>query len=286
MNNIMKVGFMLVMSVMLISAININPQTVSAATKEELRDKIQNEISDKIEVECYDDFDGDGTKELFAVTGPGKDCENNQIWFANDSYVKCVYDNERAVYRETVKVCKVSARQKLFICETGGYGSGSSSECFYVSSGSVIGVEKCGEGLKQISGKKFYITPSAFDMNSNGEGHTWKTYYIKWTGREFKEYKVKQISLGKLKKYKNANKYINQARKLGYNVGDIYKRSNGIINVNLHKYDSRYDLVHNENITLRIKGKKVALVVDNKKGKNIIQKSSQAGSYQAYGLLW
>lgn len=73
---------------------------------------------------------------------------------------------------------------------------------------------------------------------------------------------------------------------LGYNVGDIYKRSNGIINVNLHKYDSMDDLVYNENITLRIKGKKVVLVVDNKKGKDIIQKSSQAGSYQAYGLLW
>lgn len=275
---------MLVLSIILVSAVKLNPQRASAATKEELKDKIKNQATDNILAEYYDDYDGDGMKELFAVTG--KEYENNQIWFANDSYVKCVYDNERAVYLETVKVCKVSARQKLFICETGGYGSGSSSECFYVSSGSVIGVEKCGEGLKQISGKKFYITPSAFDMNSNGEGHTWKTYYIKWTGREFKEYKVKQISLGKLKKYKNANKYINQARKLGYNVGDIYKRSNGIINVNLHKYDSMDDLVYNENITLRIKGKKVVLVVDNKKGKDIIQKSSQAGSYQAYGLLW
>ncbi len=284
MNKILKLVFILALGIILTFVVRLNPQRALAATKEELRDKIKNQISDNILAEYYDDYDNDGTKELFAVTG--LEYEENQIWFANDSYVKCVYDEEKSVYQEKVKVCKVSARQKLFVCETGWYGSGSSSECFYISSGNVIRVEKCGEGLKQISGKKFYITPSAFDMNSNEEGHTWKTYYIKWTGKEFKEYKVRQISLGKLKKYKNANKYINQARKLGYNVGDIYKRSNGIINVNLHKYASSDELVYNENITFRIKGKKVVLVVDNKKGKDIIQKSSQGGSYQAYGLLW
>ena len=166
--------------------------------------------------------------------------------------------------------------------ETGAYGSGSVSVCYYVKNGKVVRVKKAGEQLTQRSGKEFVVYQTAFDYNSDGTGHTWKAYYLKWNGKKFVEYKGKKISLSKLKKYKGATKYIKQIKKLKYKIGKIYYRSNGIINMNLSIKSG--GCTQYENITLKVTGKSVKLQVNDKTGKNIVDKSSYGGRYQAKGF--
>lgn len=223
-------------------------------------------------------------KEIFAVTGQEENL--NEIWYASDTQVKRIYHDELCVYPWSPGVCKVSSRQKLIVFETGGYGSGSMSVCYYVSDGKPVRVKRAGEQLTHISGKEFVVHQTAFDQCKGSDGitcgHTYKAYYLRWNGKKFIEYKGKKITLDKLKKYKGADKYINQVKKLGYKIGAIYYRSNGIINVNLSIKDD--GLMKYENITFKIKGKSVKLRVICKTGKNIVEKSSYSGSYRVKGF--
>ena len=265
-------------------ALNATTSTTETSTKENLKRKIEEKASDKISKEYYDDFDGDGVKELFAVTGPEEDV--NEIWYANNTQVKRVYHDGLSVYPWSPKICKVSSRQKLVVFETGGYGSGSVSVCYYVSNGNPVRVKKAGELLTHTSGKEFVVHQTAFDMCKDSDGvtcgHTYKAYYLRWNGKKFIEYKGKKITLSELKKYKGANKYINQVKKIGYKIGSIYYRSNGIINVNLSKKSD--GLMNYENITFKLKEKSVYLQVCCKTGKNIVEKSSYSGIYRAKGF--
>lgn len=147
-------------------------------------------------------------------------------------------------------------------------------------------MKKAGEGLGQIKGKDFVIHPSAFDLvvDSTGvsTGHTWKAYYLKWNGKKFVEYVGKKMSLGALKKYKGTNVYLKKVNNLGYKIGEIYYRKNGIINVNLSK--AMQDGIEQQNIIFKVKGNKVSLQVNDKEGKNIVEKSSYGGKYNAKGF--
>lgn len=255
-----------------------------ASAKDNLLSKIQSQTSNVITKEYYADFDGDGRKELFAITGPKEG--PNQIWYAGSGQVKCLMDDGYAVYDiPKEKVCKVSRKQKLFIAECGAFGSGSLSKCYYVKAGKAYEVKRAGEGLTHISGKNFAVHMSAFDAMSTGgtmAGHTYKAYYLKWTGKAFKEYKAKKITVSKLKKYKGSGNVLKQIKKLGYKVKSVYYRSNGLIHINVVKNDGS-DKIYN-NVTLKVKSKKVFLVSHTKKGHDILGKSGYGGIYKSSGF--
>lgn len=262
----------------------------ASVTKASLMQQIQAETREEISRTYYTDFDGDGQKELFAITGDEKD--SNQIWFASARQTKCLYKGDFSVYPHsdgTYKgsngICKVSKKQKILVLELGGWGSGSISACYYVKSGKVHQVKYTGEGLTQLAGKEFFIAPSAFDWDCTEglwTGHTWKHYYLKWTGTKFREYKGKKISLKTLKKYRGSRRYLKQIQNLGYQVDSIYKRENGIININIHVKTKSGKVC--ENVNLRKKGNKIKLIVYNPKGKDIVAKSSFGGIYKSKGL--
>lgn len=280
MRRIRRVIIILLTLILCVLKITEGISTEVYAKEEVLRNKIQEKTSDKISAEYYDDYDGDGKKELFAVTG-SKD-GHNEIWYASNVQVKRIYNDDLVVYKWASQICKVSKKQKLILFEIGAFGSSSISLCYYVKNGKVIEVKKAGEGLTQRSGKEFMVHPSAFDYSSDGTGHTWKAYYLKWNGKKFVEYKGKKITLSKLKKYKGAKKYIRQLKKLEYKIGSIYYRKNGIINVNLSIKSG--EMLQYENVTFIVRKKKVTLKVINKKGKNIVEKSSYGGRYRAKGF--
>lgn len=260
-------------------------QTMAASKKADsksvLLNKVKKKTNQKITKVLYADYDGNGKKELFAVCGKMSDFNvRNQIWFASTKQVKHINTSNMSVY--SAKRAKVSKKQNLFVAEYGGGGSGSSSVWYYVKSGKLKGNNVKFSGLTQIKGKNFKITEHAFDnceYDGISTGHTYRRYYIKWTGKKFKEYVGKKISQKTLKKYSKGSSYLKQAKSLGYTIDKIYKRGNGIININIHKSDSysRY----NENINLKIKKKSVSLIVINKNGSNIVEKSSYGGIYKA-----
>jgi hypothetical protein len=250
---------------------------VSAATKSELKKNVAALTNETIKEVYYTDYDSDGSKEAFVITEKSE--ESQTLWFSSEKETKTLVSFWINVCKGQ-GICKVSAKQKLFIAEGSGGGSGSWSYCYYVKQGRVCKVNKSGEGLTQTSGKDFTIYPSYFDKIRQGGGHTYKAYYLHWTGTKFEQYAGKQISQNMVKKYAGGANYLKKIRKAGYKIGKIFYRENGIININVSENQTGYD-----NVTLKVKGKKVKLVVIYKKGKDIVQKSSYGGIYKSKGRV-
>ncbi len=261
----------------------LQPNEAQATTgKQALLDKIKKESAETILKSYYDDFDGDGVKEIFAITQT--DEGYHHIWYAGNKEIKQVKgDDIRCDYDSSYKsIVKVSENQKIFIMEFFFGANGSSSECYYVSSGKVQNVAQDLQGLIQLSGKEFAIHTSSFDNNDNGAGHTWKRYYLKWNGKKFVEYKGTKISIKKFESYKNGRSVIKKIKNEGYTIGKIYERSNGIININVSSGDVSSGIDY-ENVTLKLKDGKVT-VVDNDNGPykssdGIVKRSSYGGIY-------
>lgn len=272
----------MLMSVAVLGAF-VSVQPVRAFTKSELVSMVSNETKDRIKKAYYDDYDGDGEKEAFIITEHSEDLQT--IWFASSKQVKKI----SSAWISTGKgrgICKVNNKQKLFIAEGSAAGSGSWSYCCYVENGLVKMVKKAGEGLIHKAGKDFIIYPSEFDsMYSDGifVGHTYKAYYLYWTGNSFKQYKAKKISMGSFKKYSGGAGILKKIKKSGYKVKNIYRRSNGIININVYTKSS--GAIMYDNVNLKVTGKKVKLLISYKKGKNIIEKSGYGGIYKSAGRI-
>ena len=261
---------------------------VSAATsKSSLESRIKNKSGQDILYSYYSDYDMDGKKELFAITGSEAFMS---VWFASSKQTVSLGEIGFAYTTAAKEVIrKVSKKQKLFITETGYGGSGSHSLCCYVKSGKVHKVNHRNlEGLRQQKGKKFYIHPSAFD-NSKADGgvmigHTYKRYYVRWTGSKFVEYKGTNITKKALKKYKGGSAVLKKIKKAGYKTHKIIKRKNGIININVSKAESSGWTTYN-NVTLKLKNKKVTVVKSglNAYGTDIVSKSGYGGIYKKSG---
>lgn len=251
-----------------------------------LVEKVRNRTSDSIVQVYASDYDDDGESEAFIITKKTKEVQS--LWFSGRQEVKRIA-TATIWTLESTGICPVDARQKLFVAEGSYGGSGSWSYCCYVKNGKPILVKRAGEGLKQISGRDFAIFPSAFDSMYDGQehyylGHTCKEYYLKWTGTKFVEYEGKELSIGKLKQYRGAGRYLRQVDRLGYQIGKIYLRQNGIINVNVSKRDADTKDIDYDNFTLQVKGRGVTLKIKDKKGSNILQRSGYGGIYRAKGF--
>ncbi|MBR1742123.1 MAG: hypothetical protein IJ733_09715 [Lachnospiraceae bacterium] len=256
--------------------------TSHASVKNTLEKQVAKKTKEKIVNTYLADYDGDGTEEAFLVTKKNSDTQT--LWFSGKKQIKKLTVSNFTLKKG--KICKVSKKQKLFVIEGWGGGSCSWSYCLYVKAGKCRQVRRSGEGLTHISGKDFIVYPSAFDAVKTGgmrAGHTWKPYYIRWTGKKFLNYTGKVISQKTLKKYRDAGTYLVQIKKAGYRIGKIYSRGNGIININLYKKEKFS--VNYENVTLRRKVNKVVLVTHKKEG-DIVEKSSYGGTYFPDAFLW
>ena len=254
-------------------------------TEEQVVNKLKEATSDNILSMFCDDFDADGSKEMFAVIGEES---NNSVWFSNGENAINLGTERGFVYIGSEKVCKLNDGKKLFIVESGAGGSGTASNCWYVKSGNAIKVDKAGERLVQLSGNDFAVHPSAFDLNTNlfdtsdKAGHTWKRYYIKWVGDRFEEYAGVQISTNTLLDYTGAADIIQMARDEGYSISSVIYRENNIINVNLYIVDGQ--MCQNQNLTLQIEGDQVIPVKVNDFGDDSILTYSYGGIYMDRGF--
>lgn len=266
-------------------AVCMPQKDVEAASKLELEYKVEARATGYIKDVYYTDYDYDGNKEAFIVTEESSDQQT--LWFASDKEVKQLITDTMLYVSKKQGICKVSDNQKLFVIEKSGGGSGSWSNCLYVKNSKAYAVKKSGEKLVHISGKDFKIHPSEYDLFFDGEistGHTWKAYYLKWTGSKFEQYIGKEISQAKLKTYKNGSNYLQKITEVGYSIGKIYYRKNGIININVYMKDG-YSVSY-DNVTLKVNGNQVKLVIQDKSGNNIVAKSGYGGVYKKKGRLF
>lgn len=260
-------------------------KTLAADSKSVLLKKIKKKTDLSIARTFYADFDGDGKKEMFAVTEGW-----NHVWFASTSQVKCCLENTY-LWADSARIVTVSSKQKLFIAENYLGGPLTWSQWFYVKNGKVKGNNISVWNLQQIKGKDFAFYPRVYDGYTRaGEQYgtipTSKRYYLHWTGSTFEEYKGSLITKKELKKYVNGSSVLQEIQYLGYTVDDIYKRTNGIININIHPTGSYGENIEirRENVNLKNVDNKVEVIVINPDGEDIVEQSSYGGVYMAYFL--
>lgn len=196
----------------------------------------------------YGDYDGDGTREAFALVSDGvwdEDGVEGEIWFVNPDGCTRLHDMD-----SYLGVGRIGVGPCLYTAEIWYGGSGSTSAVWGVDGSA--GAVALGDGFEGIEGgdipNEFHMYPSAFDLCPDGTGHTWKRYYFFLDGLELKEYGGRQITRQSLEEYDGAAEILEDAEAEGWQIGEIYYRANGVINVNLH------DEWSNDNLTLRVDG--------------------------------
>lgn len=260
-----------------------------------LAEKIQECSGGPLLKKCFADFDGDGTGEMFAVTGVAGEAVTegtSRIWYAGPEGVTCLMDDSEgytALWQDEECIHTVNSSQKLFVVTCGTGGSTLFSKCYYVRSGKAYEVDT-GAYLEQLDGEDFVIYPDAYDhlyMDDSWSGHTRKAYYLKWTGNGFEEYTAKEISMDELKKYDSSESILSRIKESDYEVTSIYLRSNGIININAAQdFDSGRNY---ENVTLKIEDGGVYVVSTDVTGskldaRDILEVSSYGGIYKESGF--
>lgn len=262
---------------------------VGQDTREALESSIKAQTDDPLRSTYYADYDGDGSFELFAVTGEEPAGGTNQIWFASAQEVTCLIDHDQgyaAFNEEDEGICEVGSGQKLFVADCGTMGSTYFSKCYYVQSGKAYEADTGEHILEQTKGDDFKVYVDAYDrMYLDGalSGHTRKPYYAKWTGTGFKEYKAKRITIEQLAEYDGAWDVLSQLDQLYYVVAGIYQRKNGLIQINAVNIADD-DSALFENVTLAVEGSSVS-VVDAGDAEGLLEKSSYGGIYQESGIF-
>ena len=191
----------------------------------------------------YGDYDGDGSCEAFAFIGEERsDGMIGDIWFVSPAVTTSVQTGKSYLAMEK----QGEAASMLFFAEEWYGGSGSVAHMWVVEDGRPVKINvDINGGLSYGGNNEFHAYPSAFDLSTDGTGHTWKRYYYYLDGKTFREYGGIYINESDLLKFDGAQEILQRATGEGYSVRNIIYRGNGIININLVKGST------NANMTLR-----------------------------------
>ena len=209
---------------------------------EELREKIKAYADEPIVNFIYDDFDGNGTYEALVVCGMERDLEcKGEIYFVSDEGIREIPKNTR--YDYTNGCCKVFDLDgaKIICIEYRETYSSALAYYYQVKDNVITELEGSGfgNGLLSDADGRAYIVDSCYDYMKGGGGHTWNAYYVYWDDG-MKEYGGTEISVEEFLAYEGADAIIAKIKGDGYYLGTIYRRANGIININCG--DDEYNL--------------------------------------------
>ncbi|WP_248403593.1 hypothetical protein [Butyrivibrio fibrisolvens] len=197
------------------------------------------------------DYDGDGSAEGFVYVGEDADeyseCYGT-VYYVDDDECDVVKNGyfSGADVRDIFK--EYTVEDRVFICLEESYTTSVNSLIYYIEDGTYK--ESCISGLgyfyenTDIDGyciiynvyDYFYDYEAGHESEGVFTGHTYKDYYFYYDQKsgDFKEYVGTLISEKDLAKACGFD-LAAQIKSEGYEIGDIYKRDNGIINVNYSK---------------------------------------------------
>ena len=197
------------------------------------------------------DYDGDGSAEGFVYVGENADeyseCYGT-VYYVDDDECDVVKNGYFSGADANDIFKEYTVEDRVFICLEESYTTSVNSLIYYIEDGTYK--ESCISGLgyfyenTDIDG--YCITYNVYDYFYDYEaghesegvftGHTYKDYYFYYDQKsgDFKEYVGTLISEKDLAKACGFD-LAAQIKSEGYEIGDIYKRDNGIINVNYSK---------------------------------------------------
>ena len=198
------------------------------------------------------DYDGDGSLEAFVFIGSETDemwstCSGT-VWFVDDDSCESVQENESFFVYGNKVIDMVNVDGHIFAHTRVAYATSTVSYLYYVKDGNCRESEISGLGsfFKPDYADGYSISVSAYDYcldydegkESEGmyTGHTWKHYYFYYDeeAEDFKEYVGTPITESELASECGFD-LVGDIRKEGYQIDDIFKRDNGVINVNYSK---------------------------------------------------
>ncbi|MDC7295426.1 hypothetical protein NXH67_18110 [Butyrivibrio sp. DSM 10294] len=271
------------------ASIDISEEAAATATTDQVQvenptesddeyyNKLKAEVTDSIEYYICDDFDGDGSKEAFAIVGTryedyGEVDVDGAVYYVDDDEVTNISEdintawgdleliinepNEEYVIRTGVN--EVSKDHPMFFAPS--YRAAATAVnnlVFGVKDGKAyrLGISEMG-ACAGLSDGTAIVTLDCYDGCSDGTGHTWKPYYYFYNkdSGEFEEYEGREITEEELLGYEGTEKVVEAIKADGNTIAGIILRDNGIINVNF--YDGNLEdsdsLSFNHNATFRI----------------------------------
>jgi hypothetical protein len=236
------------------------PVTEEAETATESKDEMIKELTDKVAAAAkvsseevkyglVEDFDKDGSFEGFFFTGGSPDEEffnacDGTVWFASDREAKELYSG--SIYTEKDEMFRImDCMDRKFILFDEAYTTSLVSFVYYVD-GSVAKesvISRIGDIDKKADPENLILTLSAYDSSLSYEegddpglgwsGHTWKPYYYFYDegSGDFREYGGTKISEAELADIVGFD-LVKEISDAGFKTDDIFRRKNGIINVN------------------------------------------------------
>lgn len=214
------------------------------------------------DVRCcaLDDYDGNGTYEGFIFVGSEPDdefgwCEGTVYYVSPGGcdmvYTGTVADQEGNVFK------LIDATDRTFILFDEAYVTALVTYVYYVENGKLeeSNISRFGDINSDTDLKNIKMTFSTYDGFCNyaeGEeasaewtGHTWKPYYFYYDSekKDFMEYGATEISAEELKDIVGFD-LAAEIEGEGYQVDNILRRNNGIVNVNYSVSKVLEDGVH------------------------------------------
>ncbi|MCR5770374.1 MAG: hypothetical protein K6G87_03965 [Butyrivibrio sp.] len=271
-------------------------------SEDELVEKAVKEAgADKEEARAYitDDFNDDGFLEAFVYIGEEPDEFGEafgNIWYVDKESCEVVVENAYIAANKVEEIINSFTMEdgKIFVSITESYTTECASYLFYVDENGAERSVIFGRGAfsKPDYVDGYALTVSMYDGEIDYEkgneddkgmciGHTWKNYYFYYdeeTG-DFKEYvgtSITKEELAKICGYDVAA----EIEAEGFEVGDIYKRDNGIININYSETteDDTTIYVSYHNATYNTNTKEFVDIYGS--GENTWQASDFGGSYE------
>ncbi len=182
----------------------------------------------------FDDFDGDGTDELFAVYGKDR---FGTLWYANANEAWNIYP----AHEEWGEFRTAEVGGDTLILTERLYATGNVTYCFRVENGSPIGIDTFNAGsLTQTNGAEFTGIKSTYDFCTDGTGHTWKPYWFYYENGEFREHLGHSILYENFKdnfggvseEFAYLQPYFDEIEAENGVITNVIVRDNGIININ------------------------------------------------------
>lgn len=214
-----------------------------------------------------DDYDFDGIYEAYVLTCSEVISEDEahsegiSLWFVKQDTVKLLCEN--GDFYLTPQMWEFS--DKILFCIDRYVDGTDFSNVFFVSGNGAYSYGEFSARLERTGeSDEFVAFVSASDTVYKVASHSYqgknsKPYYLYFDGNFFCEYAGLLISAADLKAYSGAEEILNSIYSGGYTMGDIFYRSNGIININISK-DGTAGTVLLENVTLKVSGDNVQLL--------------------------
>lgn len=230
-------------------------------------------VGDNILFFDYNDYDGDGNCEAFALVKEESyevidynDLLRGKVWFVNQDGAIEVESYE-LLYSTSPHF--FSAGKKAFIAFDTYYGLNGRATYIWGVNNQVPyqpNISGKGNGFHINKYNEIELNHSTLDLvwdKSLDEcyGRTDKNYYFYFDGATFKEYGGIEIEVEDIQRLPNGNDIINWIYEHSLILDSIYYRENGIININIHE-EFYEESVRRFHIDIRCEEGKVYLVND------------------------